>query len=37
MSINKLFAFERLFDRSVSLVLVAMGVILAGATAVTGA
>ena len=25
MSINKLFAFERLFDRSVSLVLLAMG------------
>jgi hypothetical protein len=34
MSINKLFSF---YDRSVSLVLVAMGVILAGATAVVGA
>jgi hypothetical protein len=29
--------FERLFDRSVSFFLVSLGVVLAGATAITGA
>ncbi len=36
MSLSKISAFERLFDRSASLLLVALGVILAGATAVSG-
>jgi hypothetical protein len=33
----KILAIENLFDRSVSFFLVSLGVILAGATAVTGA
>jgi len=37
MSLAKFSAFERLFDRSVSVFLVALGVMLAGAVAVTGA
>jgi hypothetical protein len=34
---SKFFAFEHLFDRSVSFFLVSLGVVLAGATALTGA
>jgi hypothetical protein len=34
---SKFFAFERMFDRSVSFFLVSLGVVLAGATALTGA
>jgi hypothetical protein len=34
---SKFFTFERLFDRSVSFFLVSLGVVLAGATVVTGA
>ena len=34
---SKLFAFEHVFDRTVSFFLVSLGVVLAGATALTGA
>jgi len=34
---SKFLAFEQLFDRSVSFFLVSLGVVLAGATALTGA
>ena len=37
MSFVKFAAFERLFDRSVSVFIVAMGLVVAGATAVVGA
>ena len=33
---SKFLAFERLFDRSVSFFLVSLGVVLAGATAISG-
>jgi hypothetical protein len=36
MSVTKFLVFERLFDRSVSVLLIAMGAFLAGATAVSG-
>ncbi len=37
MSLATLFAFERVFDRSVAVFLVGLGIALAGATAVVGA
>jgi hypothetical protein len=37
MSLANLFAFERFFDRSVAVLLVGLGIALAGATAVVGA
>jgi hypothetical protein len=36
MSASKFLAFGRLFDRTVSFFLVSLGVVLAGATAVSG-
>jgi hypothetical protein len=36
MSASKFLAFGRLFDRSISVFLVAMGAVLAGATAISG-
>ena len=34
---SKLFAIEHMFDRTVSFFLISLGVVLAGATAITGA
>lgn len=34
---SKFFAYEHLFDRTVSFFLVSLGVVLAGATAIVGA
>lgn len=37
MSVSKIFAFERLFDRGISVLLLTLGAVLAGATAIVGA
>jgi hypothetical protein len=37
MSLAKLFAFERVFDRTAAFFLVALGLALGGATAIVGA
>jgi hypothetical protein len=36
MSLAKIFAFETLFDRSIAIILVSLGGVLAGATALVG-
>ena len=37
MSPTKFFAFERMFDRSATFILLALGALMAGATTVVGA
>ena len=37
MSLAKFFAFERMFDRSASIILLTLGVVMAGATTLVGA
>ena len=36
MSLDKLSAFERLFDRSAAFILLALGAVMAGATTIVG-
>lgn len=36
MSLAKFFAFERIFDRSATLILLALGTVMAGATTLVG-
>ena len=37
MSLAKFFAIERIFDRSIVVIILAMGVVVAGATSMVGA
>jgi hypothetical protein len=37
MSLAKFFAFERMFDRSATFILLALGAVMAGATSLVGA